>query len=41
MEGGPAEGYEVGDVILIRGDLLESVGISNGRHPTQVESKTS
>jgi hypothetical protein len=41
MEGSPAEGYEVGDVTLIGGDLLDSVGISNGRNPIQVESLTS
>ena len=40
MEGGPAEGYKVGDVTLIRGDLLDSVGISNGRHPIQLVTQT-
>ncbi len=35
MEGGPAEGFEVGDVTLIRGDLVDSVGISDGCHPIQ------
>ena len=34
MEGGPAEGFEVGDVTLIGGDLLDSVGISNGCNRT-------
>jgi hypothetical protein len=39
MEGSSAEGVQVGDVTLIRGDLLDSVGISNSRHPTQVETQ--
>lgn len=41
MEGGPAEGFEVGDVALIGGDLLDSVEFSNGCNPMQVESQTS